>query len=83
MTTIWDELDFFTARERWGVSKLISGYLLLSLDLIRAEIDTPIIIIKAYATSGHATNSLHYHGLAVDFYCPNISPREATKRIIK
>lgn len=41
---------------------------LVSLYRFRVAMDIPMIVHEAYATSGHAPNSYHYQGRALDFH---------------
>jgi len=74
--TIWNKLKHFKPSENWGNPEKINGLLLLLLDEItdrvkkaaKEEEEAAICVIHcAYDKRGHAANSQHYKGNAVDF----------------
>jgi uncharacterized protein YcbK (DUF882 family) len=68
MKTIWGKLNHFTPQENWGDPDKMNGALLLLLDKVREHFDCPVVIHCGYEESGHASNSQHYLGNAVDFH---------------
>lgn len=77
---IFKFLKFFTLNEKnykgqpaWGDSNQVNGLLLRLLDEIRIEAGTPFIIHAAYETSGHASNSEHKRGDAIDGHFKGIT----------
>jgi len=53
---------------------------MLKVLMFRKALDIPMIVICGYETSGHAPNSYHYVGRALDFWCKQ-NPRK-TMRLI-
>lgn len=70
---IFKRLEFFTKEERWGDPERVNGALLLTLDALRRRIGLPFVIHCAYKRGGHAQNSQHYLGNAVDFHIEGIA----------
>ncbi|RLB06429.1 MAG: hypothetical protein DRG83_00170 [Deltaproteobacteria bacterium] len=63
----WNQIRHFR-QDEWGRWEFVDPRLIYMMDQLREEIGAPIIIHEAYATSGHAKNSYHYIGKAVDFH---------------
>jgi uncharacterized protein YcbK (DUF882 family) len=68
MTTIWDRLRHFSPQENWGDPEKMNGALLWLLDEVREHFGCPVVIHCGYDEAGHAVNSQHYLGNAVDFH---------------
>jgi hypothetical protein len=64
----WQWIKHFTYREKWGNYNKISPLIVFVLDMIRYKTGKAIIIHCGFDTQGHATKSMHYKGLAVDFH---------------
>jgi len=65
---VWNHIKWFNRWENWGDPSKIDPLLIVLLDEIRDIYGKPFIIHCAYETSGHAPNSYHYLGRAVDFH---------------
>jgi len=61
----WSKIKHFTPNEAWGNPDLIDEKLVLTLDLFRELIKTPIYV--TYGTQGKHVARWHGEGLAVDF----------------
>lgn len=72
---------FFNEHENWGDYTQVSGFLFMLLDQVRRLVGYPFVIHNAYATSGHAAESKHYQGEAVDFHVKTLSFLDAYKRL--
>ena len=70
-------------KEKWGEYWQIKVPLVYWLDKLREHVGKPVIIHNAYSTDGHAENSYHYRGLAVDFHVKGMSPVELFFQILK
>jgi len=64
----WKTIKHFNPKEKWGDPEKMDYRLVWMLDRLREKIGKPIIIHCGYATDGHAENSYHYKGQAVDFH---------------
>lgn len=62
----WDELRYFTPSENWGNPDKMDRDFLVKLDNFRHAVGLSFHVLEGYATSGHAPNSFHYLGRAVD-----------------
>ncbi len=63
----WDEIVHFR-REEWGQDPdRVAPRLVSLLDAVRQTAGVPVIIHTAWSASGHAAQSYHYKGEAVDF----------------
>lgn len=71
---IWHHLDHFTKQENWGDPDRVSGLLLLLLDTLRDRWQARFIIHCAWEPGGHAAQSQHYLGNAVDFHIEDGQP---------
>lgn len=63
---IWDNLKHFKRTEAWGNPDKMDPNFLILLDYFREVVGVPFIITSGWASSGHAENSFHYKGRAVD-----------------
>ena len=63
---VWGQLKHFKRSEAWGDPDKMDRDLLLQLDLFRHVINLPFQVTRGYAMEGHAENSFHYKGRAVD-----------------
>lgn len=79
--SIWNKLQYFTKKENWGNPDKIDPSLLFVLDAVRDLVGHSFIINCGYKTDGHAKNSQHYQGKAVDFYVKGIPFKEAYEKI--
>jgi len=83
---IWDQLKHFKRTEAWGQPEAMNGMLLLLMDAIADQAAVPVIIHCGYEMSGHAKNSQHKTGGAVDFHLkanqPFIQQIELIERIL-
>ena len=68
MNTNWNEIKHFRREEFKKDPDKISPQLVKLMDGIREVSGFPIVIHVAWDDSGHAPNSYHYKGLAVDFH---------------
>ena len=87
---IFKFLKYFTLNEKnyvgqpaWGDSNQVNGLLLRILDEIRAEVGAPVLIHAAYETSGHASNSEHKRGDAIDCHFKGVTLWRAYQGIQK
>lgn len=71
---IWDHINHFKRTDAWGDSTRMNGMLLLLLDAIHDVWGEPIIVHCGYSVTGHATDSQHKLGAAVDFHVMSILP---------
>lgn len=78
----WKSIKYFSPNEKkfgdptknaWGDPYKIDQKLILLLDSLREYVGTPIYVHTAYETSGHATDSQHYLGMAVDCHIKGMS----------
>jgi len=69
--------SFFTPRECGDEMNYVFMQKIL---LLRLVIDVSMNIIDGFATSGHADDSYHYRGRALDFWC-KLSPRKVMRQI--
>jgi hypothetical protein len=86
MKKIWNFLKHFSITENWGDSTKISGYLLFVIDAVREILGLPInLTCPAFAKSGHASNSYHGKGEALDGYIAKsiFTPFEIFSNFIK
>jgi len=74
MNKIWNHLDHLSPEEQWGDSSKVSGLILLAVDAIRDYCGWKFYIHNAYALGGHAIDSYHYKGLAVDGHFDTLIP---------
>lgn len=66
MSDIFSHLKHFKRTEHWGDPDKMSPSFLYKLDQFRDKIGLTFNVHEGYATSGHASNSMHYRGRAVD-----------------
>jgi len=69
----WESIRYFTKDEKWGDPLKMNLHLLLMLDALRGHTGAPFIIHCGFESSGHAAESQHYLGRAVDFHATGIS----------
>jgi len=78
----WKTLKFFKREEQafgrpgvnaWGDPNQIEQELLFRLDIFRAFVGKPVLIHAAWAADGHAADSAHYRGEAVDCHVQGLS----------
>lgn len=77
------KLKHFSDNEFEGNIDKMCGYTLLSIDMLRDYVNFPFVLHSSFAVSGHAKNSYHYRGLAVDFHVKYISFYDAYHKIIE
>lgn len=66
---IWNFINHFSMFENWGNPNKISGILLLVINAVRDILGLPIRLSSpAWSDHGHASNSYHYKGMALDGY---------------
>ena len=66
---IWDHIKYFHAGEKWGPASGINGLLIMLLDKIReCWPDSSFVIHCGFESDGHAKDSQHKTGNAVDFH---------------
>ena len=53
---------------------------MLKVLMLRKALDTPMHITAGYCKSGHAKNSYHYKGRALDFFT-HLSPRRVARQV--
>lgn len=68
----WNQIKHFNPNEKWGDPERMDFRLVWALNKLREEIGKPFIIHCGYEESGHAPNSFHYSGQAVDFHVKGI-----------
>lgn len=64
--SFWDDLSYFRPTEGFGDPDKMNEAFMRKLDAFRGSLSHQIKILEGYATNGHAENSYHYQGLAVD-----------------
>ena len=69
----WNRVKYFTPNENWGDWTKVEKNVIFLLDRMREDIGQAISIHCAYEPGGHATNSQHYLGRAVDCHIKNVS----------
>lgn len=69
----WKKLKYFSKDEKWGDPLMMSSSLIYRMEELRHFVGQSIIIHCGYELTGHATNSYHYQGLAVDFHIKGLS----------
>jgi len=66
---IWDYIKHCSPREQWGSADRMNGLLLLLLDAVRDRWgDAAFVIHCGFEAGGHAKDSFHKTGAAVDFH---------------
>lgn len=79
MIDVWKELKYFSKTEEWGDPARMDPAFLILLDNFRATIPYRIVLTSpAFAGSGHAENSYHYKGRAVDCRLKTMNGRVAS-----
>jgi len=69
---VYDELKYFSRREKWGDPDKMNSELLYELDALRGDVKSPIII--SCGTQGkHSKLSRHPFGEAADILCPALN----------
>ena len=75
MREIWKYLKHFSPNEKnhegksaWGDSNKVDGLLLRVAEKIRIKAGLPMVVHCAYDLSGHASDSEHFRGGAIDFH---------------
>lgn len=63
---IFDQLKYFKRSENFGDPDKMNPDFLLELDNFRSTLSCQIRILCGFAISGHAVDSYHYRGRAVD-----------------
>lgn len=63
---VWSELKHFKKSENWGDPDKMDPAFLIKLDRFRGWIGHSFKVNEGYAADGHAPNSYHYRGMAVD-----------------
>lgn len=63
---LWKQVEYFNPNENWGSPYRMDVRLIFYTDLFRKLLGSPYYIYCAYEKEGHATNSMHPKGLAVD-----------------
>ena len=63
---IWDNLKHFKRTEAWGNPDRMDANFLILLDYFREMVGVSFVVTAGWANSGHAENSYHYKGRAVD-----------------
>lgn len=82
--SVWDRLEFFHPDENWGDPSKMDPLLLMILDTARAAFGRPFIVHCGYETDGHAPNSFHYLGRAVDFHIKTDMPfSEQVRKLVQ
>lgn len=66
MSSVWDELKYFKRDEKWGDPDKMDPAFLILLDKFRGVIGHSFTVNEGFAADGHAPNSFHYQGRAVD-----------------
>lgn len=66
MNDLWGKLRFFSRNEKWGDPDKMDPDFVVQLDNFRGVIGFPFHVLSGYSSSGHAENSYHYKGRAVD-----------------
>lgn len=67
---LWNYIKNFSPKEAWGSAPAMNGTLILLMEAIRNlwGADEGFVIHCGYESSGHATDSYHKKGDAVDFH---------------
>ena len=73
---IWSQLKHFNPGENWGNYEKMDLRLLWNLDQVRKELARKISVHCGFEIAGHAPNSFHKLGMAVDFHVENTKPEE-------
>ena len=71
---IWDIIKHFTLAENWGQASGMNGMLVLLMDAIRERWGEPVVIHCGIEIDGHAKDSQHKLGNAVDFHVQSSLP---------
>ena len=79
----WRNIRHFSPHENWGDPSRINPLLLIILDGLRELVGKPFVIHCAYEHKGHAPNSYHYTGDAVDFHIKWGAPFETHVRLVQ
>lgn len=79
---VWERVRYFK-RDEWPKDPdKVSPNLVLAMDRLREVAGVPILIHVAWEESGHASQSYHYKGQAVDFhFAPGLTHQEEYQRI--
>ena len=73
----WAQIEYFTPIECGTEMKY---EFMRRADMLRCDIGFPMFVLDGYATSGHADDSYHYKGEAIDFWSP-ADPRRVWREI--
>lgn len=79
--TQWEEMKPFFTPQQCG-EQMEYGFMLKVMALRRA-LNLPMIVHVGFELSGHAKESYHYEGRALDFHVQNASPRTVMAAIDK
>lgn len=64
----WSAIRYFERNEWRQAPDFADGSLVFAMDRVRHAAGVPCYIHECYATEGHATDSYHYVGQAVDLH---------------
>jgi len=73
---IWSQLPNFSSGEAWGNPDKMDVRILWAMQLIRWNFARKVIIHCGYELDGHADDSFHKKGMAIDFHFENTTPEE-------
>ncbi len=71
----WQKVKYFrpdSPYDKWGNPYKMDFILIMALDEFREDVGKPVNVHEAYALKGHARNSLHKDGKAVDIFVEKI-----------
>jgi hypothetical protein len=75
----WDEFRPYFTPEECG--ELMDYGFMLRVLALRKRLNLPMIVHAGYSTIGHAPDSYHGKGMALDFHVENASPRRVLLEI--
>lgn len=75
----WNEFKPYFSPEECGEG--MDYRFMIKVFLLRLNINSPMIIHVGHAKDGHAPDSYHYRGQALDFHVPGMSMREVLRKI--
>ncbi|OPZ24247.1 MAG: hypothetical protein BWZ01_02919 [Deltaproteobacteria bacterium ADurb.BinA179] len=77
----WKEFHpYFTAKE---CGEGMSQQFMRKVLLFRLDINASMIVHEGFSKDGHAPDSYHYRGEALDFHVPGVSMRETLRLLDK
>ncbi len=83
--TVWDYVRYIKKEGAWGDYTKMHPSFLLALDFIQGDLgkEYDFVLHCGWEGSGHAPNSFHYKGMAIDFHVFGCDALVALPKILK